>query len=117
MSRTRCPVGEMWDEEINNCIDRITKLRQIQKKDFVAVEMARRKKVFHNKEKWDDIHLWGLFDYKNIKQYLNDGKLINNLNYRPENVTYWVVPSKEYWEKSIKPIVNKFTKKELQETF
>ena len=36
------------------------------------------------------------------------------LNYKPENKTYWVIPSKEYWEKSIKPIVDNFTLEEIE---
>jgi len=87
------------------------------KDDLIAVEMARRKVVFHYYEKWDTITLWGLFRYKNIKKHIDDGKLINNLNYKPKNLTYWVIPSKEYWENAIEPITKKFTKDELQDTF
>ena len=94
-----------------------TELSQLVKKDWVAVEMARRKVVFHNSEPWDKINLWGLFKYTDIKKYLAAGKLINHLNYAPENRTYWVIPSKEYWEQSIKPIVEQFTEEELQEMF
>ncbi len=94
-----------------------TGLTRLIKKDWVAVEMARRKKVFHPAEKWDQISLFGLFDYKHIKKHLKDGRLLNHLNYNPANVTYWVKPSKKYYEECIKPIVDKFTVEELQESF
>jgi len=117
MSKKRCPTGQLWDKDTSTCMDRMDKLQKLKNKDYVAVEMARRKKAFHNTENWNEIDLWGLFNYTNIKRYLDDGRLINNHNYRPENKTYWVIPSKNYWEKSIRPIVNTFTKAELQETF
>lgn len=92
-------------------------LVQLYANDDVAVEMARRKVMFHNDEHWDTINLWGLFKYTAIKKHLADGRLINNGNYKPENVVYWVTPSKDYWEDIIKPIVDRFTKDELNETF
>jgi len=92
-------------------------LRKLVKEDWVAVEMARRKVFFHNNEDWDKIDLWGLFGYTSIKEYLANEKLINHHNYKPENRTYWVIPSKEYWENKIKPITEKFSVEELQETF
>ena len=95
----------------------IKTLRELVSEDWVAVDMARRKVVFHNNEAWDKIDLWGLFDYKDIKKHLVAGKLINHRNYTPENRTYWVIPSKDYWEHSIKPIVERFTEEELQESF
>jgi hypothetical protein len=91
-------------------------LNQLYAKDSVAVEMARRKVAFHNDEQWDKINLWGLFRYSQIKKHLKSGKLIADSSYTPRNVTYWVTPSKEYWETSIRPIVEKFTEKELQDT-
>lgn len=92
-------------------------LRQLYANDFVAVEMARRKVAFHNDEQWGEIRLWGLFRYSQIKKHLKAGKLIADGGYAPRDVTYWVTPSKEYWETSIRPIVEKFTEKELQDTF
>lgn len=86
------------------------------KKDWVAVEMARRKKVFHKNEKWNEITLWGLFTPSRIRSKLKCGKLISYKETKYKG-TGWYSPSKEYWEKSIKPIVDKFTLEELQETF
>lgn len=92
-------------------------LMKLYKKDWVAVEMARRKKVFHKGVQWDKINLWGLFDYQSIKSHLKSGKLINHLNYKKENKIFWVIPSKEYYLQSIKPIVDNFTTNQLQESF
>ena len=85
--------------------------------DEIAIEMARRKKVFHANECWSKINLWGLFDYKYIKNHLKDGKLINHLNYAPVNKTYWVIPSEKFWNEEIKPIVDKYSVDELQDWF
>ena len=92
-------------------------LERLVKEDEIAVEMARRKVVFHNNEKWDTINLWGLFKFEEIEDYLYNGKLINHLKYEPKNRTYWVIPSEEYWKNSIEPIVEKFSEEELQESF
>ena len=42
-------------------------------KQKIAYEMARRKVRFHLKEGWDQISLWGLFEYKDIKKALEKG--------------------------------------------
>ena len=95
----------------------IKTLQQIWAEDWIAVEMARRKVAFHDSEQPDEISLWGLFEYDDIKEHLASGKLINHLNYTPKNRVYWVIPSKEYWENIIKPIVEQFTLAELQKSF
>ena len=75
----------------------------------VAAEMARRKIQFHNKENWNDIKLWGLFNWGEISTLLKKGLLITDM--RKENKIVWVTPSKEFWDKEIKPL----TKKTLDE--
>ena len=87
------------------------------KRDPIGVEMAQRKVVFHADETWDEISLWGLFPYKDIEKHLKDGRLVNHLNYKPENKTYQVTPSEQYWNDFIKPITQIFSADELQETF
>lgn len=82
-------------------------------KKAIAYEMARRKVQFHKNEKWNTINLWGLFRYGYIKRALEKGYLINHLGYKPENRLYWVIPSKEFWESDIKPLITKHTLKEL----
>jgi hypothetical protein len=68
-------------------------------------EMARRKVKFHKDENWNDIKLWGLFYWGEIKRFLKSGLL--KTNYRKEHKIVWVQPSQEAWEKHIKPIVDK----------
>lgn len=92
-------------------------LKKYVDQDWIGVEMARRKVVFHAGEQWDKINLWGLFNYRDIKKHLKKGDLINHLNYTPKNKMYWVTPSKEYWINFIKPITQIFSEKELQESF
>jgi len=93
----------------------IKELQKLVDQDWIAVEMARRKTVFHKNEEWNKISLWGLFEWEDITKYLESGKLITHM--KKENVTVWALPSKEYWEKSIKPIVDKFSKEDLRKTF
>lgn len=86
-------------------------------KDY-AMEMARRKVQFHNTKQWDEIELWGLFKYnKTLQKMFDENKLINHLNYKPENIMYWVIPTKEYWETVIKPIIDTHTIEELTSHF
>ena len=82
-------------------------------KQSIAYEMARRKVQFHPKENWDGIKLWGLFSYTEIKYALKKGWLINHLHYEPSNKDYWVIPSKDFWLKDIKPLIEKHTLEEL----
>lgn len=80
---------------------------------WVTKEMARRYVQFHSGEPWDSIELFGLFHYSNIKKYLKDGRLINHLNYVPENKIWWVIPSKDYWENHILPEVRLIYAKDI----
>ena len=67
-------------------------------------EMARRKVQFHNSEDWNKINLWGLFYRGEISKLIDKGLLIPCGHYA-RRALMWVVPSKEAWEKHIKPIV------------
>ena len=73
---------------------------------IVWAEMARRKVRFHPDEDWDKISLWGLFNWGEISHYLKSGELITTM--KKENVTVWVTPSKEAWEKKIKPLIDQY---------
>ena len=53
-------MGDIMEKALKKCIQ----------DDWIAVEMARRKVVFHSDEAWDKINLWGLFAYKDIKKIL-----------------------------------------------
>ena len=92
-------------------------LLQYWHEDAIAVEMARRKLQFHNDEEWHEIDLWLLTRYVMIRHYLADGRLINTGGYKPENVTWWLKPSEDYWLNHIKPIVEQFSVEELMDTF
>ncbi len=81
------------------------------KNQLIWAEMARRKVQFHPDEDWDKIKLWGLFDWKNISKLLKTGELITTM--KKENQTIWVTPSKEAWEKYIKPLIDSKTIDEL----
>ena len=72
----------------------------------VWAEMARRKVRFHCNEDWDKIRLWGLFQWGEITHYLKSGELITDM--RKENKTVWVKPSKDAWEKKIKPLIDQY---------
>jgi len=78
----------------------------------VWAEMARRKVQFHNREKWDEIRLWGLFNWDSVRHLLDKGLLITHMT--KENKTIWVRPSKEAWEQHIKPLIESHTLSELQ---
>lgn len=73
----------------------------------VWAEMARRKTQFHNNEAWDNIRLWGLFYRSDIKRLLSKGLLLEqggDNSYAPRCLM-WVAPSREAWEKYIKPLI------------
>ncbi len=86
-------------------------------KKEVWAEMARRKVILHKDEKWDKIDLWGLFNWGEIKRFLERGDLISYNGRIPEGrgrkCPIWVIPSKEMWEKEIKPLIEKHTLNEL----
>jgi hypothetical protein len=80
-------------------------------KNRLWAEMARRLLQFHPGEKWNEIRLWGLFDWGDISHYLNTGELITGM--KKENRTVWVVPSKEAYEKNIEPLIEKYNLEQL----
>lgn len=69
-------------------------------------EMARRKIQFHKGEKWDQIRLWGLFQWGEVSKYLKAGKLKTDM--RKENKIIWVTPSTETYETYIEPILEEY---------
>jgi len=73
--------------------------------------MARRKVKFHNNEEWDQIRLWGLFDWGIVSSLLRDGRLRTTM--KKENRIIWVTPSKDVWETKIKPLVDAYSLDEL----
>lgn len=81
-------------------------------KTVIWAEMARRKVQFHKNEKWDTIRLWGLFDWGDVSTLLKTGQLLTT--YKKENQTIWVWPSKESWEKHIKPLIERYSLPQLK---
>lgn len=82
---------------------------------LIWAEMARRKVRFHKDVEWDTIKLWGLFNWGDVSRLFKSGKLINTYNYKKENKIIWVAPSRETWEKHIKPLIDKYSLDELEE--
>lgn len=78
---------------------------------MIWAEMARRKVQFHNDEQWDEIKLWGLFDWYNVSRLIKNGQLLTHM--KKENKVIWVTPSKEAWETKIKPLTEQYTLNEL----
>ena len=83
----------------------------IMSKREIWAEMARRKVQFHNNKDWDEISLWGLFEWQDVSRLLKTGELITTM--KKENRTIWVTPSPEAWETKIKPLIDKYTLEEL----
>ena len=77
----------------------------------VWAEMARRKAQFYPDRKWDEVGLWGLFEWEDISELLEDGRLHTTM--LKENETIWVAPSRETWEMEIKPLVDVYSLDEL----
>lgn len=77
----------------------------------VWAEMARRKVQFHKNEKWNEIKLWGLFQWQSVSRLLKSGKLKTHM--RKENRTIWVTPSKESWVKHIEPLIKRHSLSQL----
>jgi len=80
-------------------------------KYIIWAEMARRKVQFHKNEEWDKINLWGLFQWQDVSKLIAKGELLTNM--KKENHTLWVRPSKESWEKHIKPLIESHTLDDL----
>lgn len=72
-------------------------------KKVVAAEFARRKVLFHPKENWEDIRLWGLFSWGGISKYIHSGEILTNM--KKENKTIWCTPSKEFYHKWVEPLL------------
>ncbi len=82
------------------------------RKITIYVEMARRKVAFHSNEDWDKINLWGLFSWGTVSSLLESGELLTT--YTKANETIWVTPSKDCWEKNIKPLIENYTLYQLE---
>lgn len=80
-------------------------------KSRIWADMARRKVQFHKNEDWDKIRLWGLFHWGDVSPLLKSGLLKTDM--KKEHVVIWVTPSKEAWEKHIKPLIEKHTLEKL----
>lgn len=80
-------------------------------KSQIWAEMARRKVQFHKDEEWDKIRLWGLFQWQAISKLIAKGELLTDM--KKENRILWVWPSKNSWEKHIKPLVESHSLAEL----
>lgn len=76
----------------------------------IWAEMARRYKQFHKDEKFEDIKLWGLFNWGKVSHLLKTGEL--KTSYKKENKIIWVQPSKEALDKYIIPLL-KYDLKDL----
>lgn len=74
-------------------------------------EMARRKLQFHESTEWNKITLWGLFSWGYVSFLIKNGLLITNMS--KENKTIWVKPSKDAYERFIKPLLETFNLAEL----
>jgi len=70
------------------------------KKD-IGYEFARRKVAFHNDKKWQNIKLWGLFDWSYVSRLLKSGELLTDM--RKENKTIWAWPSEQFYKEYIQP--------------
>ena len=78
---------------------------------IVWAEMARRKIQFHYNEEWQNIRLWGLFQWEDVSSLLKSGKLLTHM--KKENRTIWVTPSPDAYHDFIEPLLEKYTLDEL----
>lgn len=74
------------------------------KKEWVWLEMARRKNMFHANEDWQTIKLWGLFLWGDVSSLIKTGELKTDMV--KENKTIWVRPSEEAYHKYIAPLLD-----------
>lgn len=79
----------------------------------VRAEFARRKVRFHPDEEFEEIELFGLFTWNDIKPYIESGQVIPNEGYTKAHVTIWCKPSRGEWEQHIKPLIEAHTLDEL----
>ena len=77
----------------------------------IWAEMARRKVQFHKDEEWDEIELWGLFNWSDVSRLIENGQLTTHM--KKVNRIIWVTPSKKAWETKIKPLIEKHAHDEL----
>lgn len=80
-------------------------------KRVVWAELARRKKAFHPNTDWNDIRLFGLFNWGEVSHMLKTGELVTHM--KKENKIIWVCPSPAAYEKHVEPLL-KMELKELE---
>lgn len=74
----------------------------------IAVEFARRAKAFHSEvENPMDIKMWSLFYFSDISRLVKNGDIVLNNGYTKNNKIVWCKPSLKFYEKHIKPLMNK----------
>ena len=66
-------------------------------------DMARRKIQFHADEEWQNIWLWGLFNWSDVSRQLERGELHTWM--KKEHKVIWVYPSEEAYHKHIEPLL------------
>ena len=71
----------------------------------VWAEMARRKKRFHPDEEWQDIRLWGLFRWGQIRWFFDEGLLTTHM--KKEHKIVWVRPTEKAYHEHIEPLLDK----------
>ena len=77
------------------------------KKSMIAAEFTRRAKQFHPKEEPMKIQLWGLFSWGCVSKLIKTGEVIPNPGFTKDNKTIWCKPSQDFFEKDIKPLIDK----------
>lgn len=78
---------------------------------MIWAELARRKLQFHPDKKWQDIKLWGLFNWGDVSKLIKSGDLLSDG--RRENKVVWVAPSAECYKKHVEPLLQTKTLDEL----
>ena len=89
--------------------------KELMTKREIALVFAYRKIMFYTDIPWGQINFLGSFTYSNIRIALKKGWVFNKFSYKSKNKTYWVVPSKEFWETEVKPLVENRSAKELED--
>jgi hypothetical protein len=85
-------------------------------KKSVAMEFARRAKVFHPNDEPFSIKNWGLFSWGAISKLVKSGEVILNSGYSKENKTVWCRPSQAFYDKWVKPCMS-YSANELQNSY
>ena len=96
--------GDFINESKSPVFDKVQKELKVSKKDLIIwAEMARRYLQFHKNEEFENIKLWGLFNWGQVSHLLKSGELITDM--KKNNQTIWVRPSINAIELYIKPLI------------